>query len=261
MTSSFAIAVLGFLLGMRHATDPDHVIAVSTIVSKQTGVSRAGLIGVIWGLGHTLTIFCVGAAIILFRVAIPVRLGLAMELSVGLMLIVLGALNLTGVWQRTMARFLPKAVDTNVMELDRRQAAPVSTSARSGSVGTGAVGFAEPVARSIGLFNLLRPLVVGIVHGLAGSAAVALVVMTTIRDPWGEIGYLLIFGFGTVIGMMVITSLIALPFVYTARRMAGWNRGMAIASGLLSISFGVLLSCQIGIGGGLFRAHPHWIPR
>jgi len=261
MTSSFAIAVLGFLLGMRHATDPDHVIAVSTIVSKQTGVSRAGLIGVIWGLGHTLTIFCVGAAIILFRVAIPVRLGLAMELSVGLMLIVLGILNLTGVLQRTMARFYPKAVDTNVMELDRRQADPVSTSAISGSVGTGAVGFVEPAARSIGLFNLLRPLVVGIVHGLAGSAAVALVVMTTIRDPWGEIGYLLIFGFGTVIGMMVITSLIALPFVYTARRMAGWNRGMAIASGLLSISFGVLLSCQIGIAGGLFSAHPHWIPR
>jgi high-affinity nickel permease len=107
MTSSLAIAVLGFLLGMRHATDPDHVIAVSNIVSKQTGVSRAGLIGVIWGLGHTLTIFCVGAAIILFRVAIPVRLGLAMEVSVGLMLIVLGVLNLTGVLQRTMVRFLP----------------------------------------------------------------------------------------------------------------------------------------------------------
>jgi hypothetical protein len=261
MTSSFAIAVLGFLLGMRHATDPDHVIAVSTIVSKQKGVGNAGLIGVIWGLGHTLTIFCVGAAIILFRVAIPVRLGLAMELSVGLMLIVLGTLNLTGVLQRTISRFLPGAVDASVTELDRHQADPVITSAISRSVGTGAVGFAEPAARSIGLFNLLRPLVVGIVHGLAGSAAVALVVMTTIRDPWEEIGYLLIFGFGTVIGMMVITSLIALPFVYTARRMAGWNRGMAITSGLSSISFGALLSYQIGIEGGLFSAHPHWIPR
>jgi high-affinity nickel-transport protein len=261
MTSSLAIAVLGFLLGMRHATDPDHVIAVSNIVSKQTGVSRAGLIGVIWGLGHTLTIFCVGAAIILFRVAIPVRLGLAMELSVGLMLIVLGVLNLTGVLQRTMVRFLPGAVDANMTELDRRQADSVGTSAISRSVATGAVGSPEPATRSIGLFNLLRPLVVGIVHGLAGSAAVALVVMTTIRDPWAEIGYLLIFSFGTVIGMMVITSLIALQFVYTARRMAGWNRGMAIASGLLSISFGVLLSCQIGIAGGLFSSHPHWIPR
>jgi high-affinity nickel permease len=261
MTSSLAITVLGFLLGMRHATDPDHVIAVSTIVNKQTGVSRAGLIGVIWGLGHTLTIFCVGAAIILFRVAIPVRLGLAMEFSVGLMLIVLGTLNLTGVLQRTMERFFPRAVDANVMELDRRQADPVSTSATSGFVGTGTVGFAEPVLRSIGLFKLLRPLVVGIVHGLAGSAAVALVVMTTIPDPWREIGYLLIFGFGTVIGMMVISSLIALPFVYTARRMAGWSRGMAIATSLLSISFGVFLSCQIGIEGGLFSAHPNWIPR
>ena len=261
MTSSFAIAALGFLLGMRHATDPDHVIAVSTIVSKQKGVGNVGLIGVIWGLGHTLTIFCVGAAIILFGVAIPVRLGLAMELSVGLMLIVLGTLNLTGVLQRTMERFLPGAVDANEMELDRRQTDPVSAPAISRSFGTGAVGFAKPAARSIGLFNVLRPLIVGIVHGLAGSAAVALVVMTTIRDPWGQIGYLLIFGFGTVIGMMLITSLIALPFVYTARRMAGWNRSMAITSGLLSISFGVLLSYQIGIEGGLFGAHPHWIPR
>jgi high-affinity nickel-transport protein len=248
MTSIFTISLLGIVLGMRHATDPDHVIAVSTIVSKQRGVGKAGLIGVIWGLGHTLTIFLVGASIILFKVAIPARLGLAMELSVGLMLILLGVLNLTGVLQRTMGRFLPGSTD-------------MSAADPSGSTAPGALDFAEPVARSIGLSNLLRPLVVGVVHGLAGSAAIALLVMTTIRDPWREIGYLLTFGFGTVLGMMVITSVIAVPFIYTARRLSGWNRGMAVASGLLSVSFGIFLSYQIGIVGGLFSAHPHWIPR
>jgi high-affinity nickel-transport protein len=113
----------------------------------------------------------------------------------------------------------------------------------------------------MGLFTILRPLVVGIVHGLAGSAAVALLVMTTIQDPWWEIGYLLVFGLGTVIGMMLITALIALPFVYTARKLSWWNRGMAIASGVLSLGFGVFLSYRIGIVDGLFNAHPHWTPQ
>jgi len=239
MTSFLAITLLGLFLGMRHATDPDHVIAVSTIVSKQRGVGRAGLIGVIWGLGHTLTIFLVGAAIILFKVAIPARLGLAMELSVGLMLILLGFLNLTGILQRVMARMLPGS------------AAP--------SDGNTAV--APSTTTSMGLFNILRPLVIGIVHGLAGSAAVALLVMTTIQDPWWEIGYLLVFGLGTVIGMMVITALIAVPFVYTAGKLSWWNRNMAVASGLLSVGFGVFLSYRIGIVDGLFGAHPHWIPQ
>ena len=256
MTSFLAISLLGLFLGMRHATDPDHVIAVSTIVSKQRGVGRAGLIGVIWGLGHTLTIFLVGAAIILFKVAIPARLGLAMELSVGLMLILLGFLNLTGVLQRIMARMLPGSPDGCATGVSRSGgSAPSELSSGENAV------VAPSTTTPIGLFSVLRPLVVGIVHGLAGSAAVALLVMTTIQDPWWEIGYLLVFGLGTVIGMMIITAVIALPFVYTAGKLSWWNRGMAVASGLLSVAFGVLLSYRIGIVDGLFGAHPHWIPQ
>jgi high-affinity nickel-transport protein len=242
MSSFLVISLLGFLLGMRHATDPDHVIAVSTIVCKQRRVGQAGLIGVIWGLGHTFTVFVVGAIIILFKVSIPARLGLTMELSVGLMLILLGVLNLTGVMQRAMATFLPSATESVVIAGGGSQPKVFDTG-------------------SIGLFHLLRPLAVGLVHGLAGSAAVALLVMSTIRDPWQEIAYLLIFGFGTVIGMMLITALIAVPMVYATRRLSSWNRGMAVASGLLSVSFGVFLSFQTGIASGLFTAHPHWIPQ
>src|SRR5205807_9079952 len=94
MFTLLSIIAIGFFLGMRHATDPDHVIAITTIVSHQRSTKRAALTGALWGLGHTLTIFAVGSAIILFNLVIPVRLGLAMELSVGLMLILLGGWNL-----------------------------------------------------------------------------------------------------------------------------------------------------------------------
>jgi sulfite exporter TauE/SafE len=114
--------------------------------------------------------------------------------------------------------------------------------------------------KSFGLYNALRPLVIGIVHGLAGSAAVALLVMTTIRDPWRAITYLLLFGIGTIAGMMIITAVIAMPFAFTVRRFSGWNRGMAVASGLLSLAFGLFLSYQIGFVDGLFTTHPLWTP-
>src|SRR5215813_14203697 len=107
MDSILAIVALGFVLGMRHATDPDHVIAVSTIVSRERSIVKAGLIGALWGVGHTVTILIVGAAIILLGVAIPTRLGLTMEFSVGLMLILLGILNLTGALSWITDKFSP----------------------------------------------------------------------------------------------------------------------------------------------------------
>jgi sulfite exporter TauE/SafE len=217
-------------------------IAASTIVSRQRGVLKAGLIGAIWGLGHTLTIFVVGVAIILFKVAIPTRLGLSMELAVGLMLILLGVLNLTGVLQRLTARFLPG-----------------HTHSHAGPGQPLDPGLLED-KQGIGAWNLARPLFIGIVHGLAGSAAVALLVMTTIKQPSSEIAYLLIFGFGTVAGMMLITAVIALPFAYTSKRFSLLNHGMIYASGLLSLFFGLFVSYQTGIAGGLFTAHPHWTP-
>src|ERR1700681_3876094 len=99
--------LLGFFLGMRHATDPDHVIAVTTIVSRQRSIRQAALIGALWGLGHTITIFVVGSAIILFGLVIPARVGLTMEFSVGLMLILLGVLNLTGTTKRVSEKYFP----------------------------------------------------------------------------------------------------------------------------------------------------------
>src|SRR5260370_3633115 len=107
MNSGLALLTIGLFLGMRHATDPDHVIAVSTIVSRERSIVKAGLIGTLWGLGHTLTILIVGTAIILFGFVIPARAGLAMEFCVGLVLLLLGVLNLTGAMKWMSAELSP----------------------------------------------------------------------------------------------------------------------------------------------------------
>ncbi len=249
MISFAGILILGFFLGMRHATDPDHVIAVMTIVTKQRGVAKAGVIGALWGMGHTLTIFLVGAAIILFKVAIPPRLGLSMEFAVGLMLIALGVLNLTGVLRWLQQRFTPGMLAPAVTE-------PVAeVAAAPGN------NWLDRNLKELGLYNALRPLVIGTVHGLAGSAAVAILVMTTIADPWWAIAYLLLFGLGTVAGMAAMTTAMAFPIVYTGRKMFRWNQAITVGSGVLSVAFGMFISLQIGVGGGLFSSAPHWVPR
>jgi ABC-type nickel/cobalt efflux system permease component RcnA len=261
-----AILILSFFLGMRHATDPDHVVAITTIITRQRGVAKAALIGALWGLGHTFTIFVVGTIIILFQVTIPPRLGLSMEFAVAAMLILLGVLNLTGTLRRWQEKFTPSTtipgatIVRGVRDLTKLE--PVgSSSATSQPDSVILEPSKDRISQRVGLYNVIRPLVIGIVHGLAGSAAVALLVMTTIRDSWWAIAYLLLFGVGTIAGMMLITAVIAMPFAFTIKKFAGWNRGIAVASGLLSLGFGLFLSYQIGLVDGLFTLHPHWIPR
>ena len=188
MLSAFSILLIGFVLGMRHATDADHVVAVTTIVSDQPSLLRASAVGALWGIGHSITILLVGGAIILFRVGIPPRIGLAMEFAVAVMLIVLGAFNLSG-----------------------RQVASARSSA--------------------------RPVIVGLVHGLAGSAFVALLVVAAVPGPWLGLLYLALFGIGTIAGMGLITMAIAMPSALdcaTVRSHAA--RYLRLASGAWRVS-------------------------
>lgn len=216
ISALLGVVLLGFLLGMRHATDPDHVVAVTTIVSQQKSLARAARTGVLWGIGHTATIILVGGAIIVLKVqlsAIPARVGLSLEFAVAVMLIVLGLLTLAGGEKRV----------------------------------------ADSTA---------RPLTVGFIHGLAGSAAVAtLPQVALIPNPLWALAYLGVFGVGTIAGMLLITVSIAAPSLLATQRFAGLNRSLRIVSGVASIAFGLFLAHRIGFVNGLFTAAPAWTPQ
>src|ERR1700676_950776 len=268
MTSGLAILTIGFLLGMRHATDPDHVIAVSTIVSRERSILKAALIGILWGCGHTITIVAVGAAIILFGMAIPAHVGLTMEFSVGLMLILLGVLNLTGAMHWITLKFSPShpKVTGDHAHLHEHNSHLHLHWHSHGPAGEHHAESVPPPARlrapfaRLGVFHTLRPLLVGIVHGLAGSAAVVLLVLSTIRDPKWAVLYLLVFGVGTIAGMVLITNIIVLPLSIAGNRFARLNRGLLTGSGIVSLAFGAFICYHIGFVDGLFTAHPNWTP-
>ncbi|MFY9562550.1 MAG: high-affinity nickel-transport family protein [Terriglobales bacterium] len=262
MIGLFSIIAVGVFLGMRHATDPDHVIAVSTIVSRQPSLARAALIGAFWGLGHTVTIFVVGTAIILFNLSIPARIGLSMELSVGIMLIVLGILNVVSFF-RSLPEALTHTHEGNTVhshhhshgDYVHRHPHGHQPEVHPHRPDQTPVAFLDRVLATSGLYQHVRPLAVGIVHGLAGSAAVALLVLATIRNPQWAIAYLLVFGVGTIAGMMVITMSLA-----SALKVVGARR-LAMASGLLSLAFGFVVVYQIGFVNGLFTNNPLWTAR
>jgi high-affinity nickel-transport protein len=249
------VILLGLFLGMRHSTDPDHVVAVSTIVSRQGSVRSSATIGLLWGLGHTLTIFLVGSAIIIFGVVIPPRLGLSMEFCVALMLILLGVLNLTGVMRWMTERFTPmKGVSARPCISEETN----KTSRR----GSGRIELLlDRTIGRLGLYQTVRPLVIGLVHGLAGSAAVALLVLSTIKSPLWSTAYLLVFGFGTMVGMMLMTAAISIPLVYTGKKFFNLNRHLTAISGFASMAFGIFLVYHIGFVDGLFSSQVHWIPQ
>ena len=218
--SALSAAVLGFLLGLKHATDADHVVAITTIVSRERSFRRAAWIGGLWGIGHSLTVFLVGGALVVFRIAMPPRVGLALEFGVALMLIMLGFSNL-------------------------RPSGPAAPHSH------------DVPAR----FNGIRPVVIGIVHGLAGSAAAALLVLAAIPETAYALAYLFIFGVGTIAGMTLITAMLAVPSVYAADRVVRLQRGIRFAAGALSLVFGIVVARAIIVDGGLFSSAPNWVPQ
>jgi high-affinity nickel-transport protein len=265
--TALALMVLGFFLGMRHATDPDHVIAVTTIVAREKTASSAAAIGAAWGLGHTLTILVVGGGIILFGWVIPPRIGLSMEFSVGVMLILLGIINLAGVMRYARASRTSRAAVREHTHAHSHgdyvhtHAHSHDPEAHPHEPGRTPLSWLDRYFGRISFYQLVRPLVVGVVHGLAGSAAVALLVLTTIRDPRWGLWYLLVFGVGTIVGMTLMTAAITIPFSGRHDRFARLGGGLRIASGLVSLGFGLFVAYRTGIVGGLFAATPTWTPQ
>ena len=253
--SLMGVLALGFFLGMRHATDADHVVAVSTIVSRERRIGSAALIGALWGAGHTITILAVGACIILFTLVIPPRVGLSMEFSVGLMLVLLGVANL-----RSFGRQMQQSSESEKVRTGKTHQHTMGDGGHTHEFGDASVDFMDRRFGGWSVYQWARPLIVGLVHGLAGSAAVALLVLTTLHDTHWAVAYLFLFGVGTIAGMMVITVAMASALRFAGDRSAWINRRLALATGILSVGFGLFIVYQMGFAHGLFSAHPSWTP-
>jgi len=223
---------LGFALGLKHALDADHLVAVSTIVGRSQSLWRSAWVGVIWGVGHTASLFVAAVAVILLRVTISPTVALSMEFCVGLMLIVLGA----DLIRRVLTGAL--AIHSHVHEHGGHAHAHMH-------VHTDAADHASHHA--VGK----RPFVVGLVHGMAGSAALMLFVLSTIANPWAALLYVLIFGAGTIGGMLVMSGLIGLPFAIASRHLSTLLGQIQFAVGVGSIAFGALYTWRVAIGDGL----------
>ena len=233
--SLLAAFSLGLLLGIQHALDPDHLIAVSTIVSEHKNFKWASLIGAFWGLGHTTTLFIVGLLVIGLRVSIPPRLGEGLEFLVALMLVILGI------------NVLRKAFGAERVHLHTHSHSPETHTHFHVHDNPH-----QDHAHSHPFKAMRRPFIVGMVHGLAGSAALMLLVLSTIESPLGGLAYIVIFGLGSVGGMLLLSGIISLPFILTAQRFSVMNRWIRVVAGVASVTFGIYLGWEIGSQLGLF---------
>ena len=216
--STFSILLLGFVLGLRHATEADHLAAVSTIVGERKSLFASSIVGGLWGVGHTLSLFVVGLGVIFLKLQISERAEVWLESLVGLMLVVLG-LNALLNLLRT------EKMHAHAHDHGGMVHVHLHTHERSEDV--------SPHHR----FSP-RSVVVGMVHGLAGSAALMLLVVPAIESPGVAIAYILTFGVGSIAGMMVMSFLIGLPFHYTAGRWEALNTAIRFCAGLCSVALG-----------------------
>jgi sulfite exporter TauE/SafE len=219
--STFSILVFGFFLGLRHATEADHLAAVSTIVSEKKDLFMASVVGGLWGIGHTISLFAVGILVIVLKLQISETLEARLEACVGVMLVLLGLNALRKLLQADK-------VHVHTHEHDGHVHMHVHTHEKDKSERT-----------HHGLSP--RSVLIGMVHGLAGSAALMLLVVPTIPSPLVALLYILIFGIGSIGGMMAMSFLIGLPFHFTAGRFDLLNRGIRLVAGVFSLGLGTLI--------------------
>jgi ABC-type nickel/cobalt efflux system permease component RcnA len=233
---ALTVLIIGFTLGLKHATEVDHVVAISTIVSQHKSVFRSAVVGALWGAGHTASLLVVGAIVLLLRVSIPQRVSGWLEFGVALMIIGLG---ISALWralrsgtqihvhQHSHGGLTHKHIHFHEHEKKHK---PSSTSRHSHTVSR--VG--------------IRPLLIGTMHGLAGSGALTLLVLTQISSSWIGLLYLAIFGIGSIAGMILMSGLLGLPFALTSRNLTQIHRQLQTVAAALSICFGIWYAYYTG---------------
>jgi sulfite exporter TauE/SafE len=218
--STLGILAIGFALGLQHAVEADHLAAVSTIVSEKKSLISASLVGGLWGVGHTISLFIVGALVIFLKLQISVTAEAILEAVVGLMLIALG-------FNALRKLFSTETVHVHKHEHGEREHVHIHT-------------HGDKKSGSHHRFSL-RSILIGMVHGLAGSAALMLLVVPTIASPWLALSYILIFGVGSIGGMMAMSFLIGLPMHFTLNRFEVLNKGLRLFAGCFSLILGGMI--------------------
>ena len=232
---------LGLVYGLKHATEVDHIVAVSTIVSEHRKLSHAAWVGGLWGAGHTISLAVVGCLVLAMRIVIPEALAGFLEFSVALMIICLGI--------SATAKAFGKRGDFHLHEHTHDEVAHVHVHFHEpGTQHAGPVKSHSHAIRQVGF----KPVLVGAVHGLAGSAALTLLVLTQIRSMTLGVLYLGMFGLGSMAGMLLMSGVVALPFVLSARRLTRVHYNLQMAAGGLSICFGLWYAYEVCVANASF---------
>ncbi|HSR55537.1 MAG TPA: sulfite exporter TauE/SafE family protein [Alphaproteobacteria bacterium] len=229
---------LGFLIGMKHALEADHVAAVASLASGGNSVGETTKMGVAWGLGHTATLFLIGSVVLLLDWVVPETMAEALEFTVGVMLVALG-IDVMVRMARGNAHFHAHTHGGSQHFHAHRHAE---------AAGHDSAAHAHVHPRGLPL----RALLVGSVHGLAGSAALVLLTLSTIQSVWLGLAYMLLFGLGSVAGMALLSCAIALPLRFTAQHMNWAFRGLTAAIGGATMVLGASIAWRIASHGGLF---------
>ncbi|WP_309492579.1 hypothetical protein [Candidatus Hecatella orcuttiae] len=207
---------LGFVLGLEHSADADHVVAVSTIVSKNKSLVKSSILGTLWGVGHTFTLLVAGFTVLLFKVTLSDMMRFPFEFAVGIMLVALGVSVLRrSLWDRVHFHRHTHGAQSHIHLHSHR------------------AGESHDHKHT--------PLLIGMIHGLAGSAVLLLLVLSTLDSLFLGLVYILVFGVGSILGMMGLSAVISLPFILSAERSAKLNRCLRAMSGFLSIGLGILI--------------------
>ncbi|MDR7080147.1 sulfite exporter TauE/SafE [Neobacillus niacini] len=216
----FSVLALGFILGIRHALEPDHMIAVSTIASQSKKLWQASLAGVFWGIGHTATLFIIGLIFIMMKNDIPEKWSLTLEFLVGIMLVYLGIAAMFSIRKKH-----------DHSHHHKHENLPLLTKVKKGT------------------YN--KSLFIGFIHGIAGSGAMVLLTMSTVHSVWQGALYIIVFGLGTVIGMLIFTTIIGIPFILSMKRMVA-SKALILTAGAISTIFGFYYMYNLGVNDGLF---------
>jgi len=234
---------LGLLYGLKHATEVDHIVAVSAIVTEHRKLTRAALVGGLWGAGHTASLIIVGTAVLALRISIPNAIANWLEFGVALMIIGLGLAAIRRAFYNRSDLHLHTHAHGDLLHAHIHFHDPGATEGRSADFHTHAIA-------KVGL----KPAIVGAMHGLAGSAALTLLVLTQIQSPLLGLIYLGVFGIGSMVGMLLMSGLVGLPFVISSRKLNGVHYGLQMLAGSVSIVFGVWYAYETGFASGLMKS-------